>query len=210
MMQSISSSSFLLVSVVAYILAWRSETPPNLDEPRVKIMPGFPRDGDLPKPLARTIPPFVVTLPILVQTVSYYNYHFQNGNSVAVEDIIFLEGFWQIGGFLMIVLSHILMQYVRSHCGRFYTFDRSIKKCHHLVTTGPYQYVQNPGYTSMIGTTLGIWMFTKGHWINIVPTIIISIVLSGIPIEERMLRDEFGKEYDEFQATRNRFFPGIF
>lgn len=194
---------FLALSLSSIVMAWLSESPPNLSEPRIKIMPGFPRDGDLPKPLAAVLPPFVVTLPI---TVQLYHYFVLRAVDRFERDMDFVH---QLVGWIIVFLSHLLMRSVRRHCGRFYTFDRSIKQKHELITTGPYSYVQNPGYLSMIGTTAGIWLFTNFSYVNVLPTIVICTVLTGIPTEERMLREEFGREYDDFQKTRYRLIPLI-
>ena len=186
---------FAFYCFLSFALAWSSETPPNLDEKRVKIMPGFPRDGDLPKPIAKVLPPFVVTLPILLA--------FLKDRSKSMQT-------YQYMGFVLIASSHILMRWVQRHCGRFYTFDRSIKTQHKLITSGPYRYCQNPGYVSLVGTALGVALFTNFSWINLLPAFIAATVLSGIPTEERMLREEFEESYAEFQRSRARFIPFVF
>jgi protein-S-isoprenylcysteine O-methyltransferase Ste14 len=106
--------------------------------------------------------------------------------------------------------AHLLMQWAQLHCGRFYTFDRSIKEQHKLVTSGPYHYVQHPGYLSFLGTVVGVDIFTEFALINLYPAIMFFIVTSGIPVEEKMLQSEFGAEYTNYQKDRARILPGIF
>jgi len=190
-------SIFTLTCMAAFGWAWLTETPNNLDEPRVKRMPGFAPDGSMTKPMAKIFPPMIVTLPILI---------FYQGNRQQQRVL----GQTQIIGLVMIFMAHVLMRWVQAHAGRFYTFDRSIKIKHELVTTGPYQYVQNLGYLAMLTTCMGVCIFTEFAWTNLLPLCVISIVLSDLPLEEKMLKDHFGKQYENFQSTRPRLLPGVY
>ena len=189
-------SLFSALTLASISLAFLTESPPNLDEPRVKIMPGFPRDGDLLKPIARILPPLTVISPLLA-----YGYFIDSSKGIEIGHII---------GFVFILLAHILMRFVQAHCGRYYTFDRSIKREHNLIMTGPYKYCQNPGYVAMMMTVTGVAIYSELSYVNIFPIFIICCVLSGVPIEEKMLREEFGQEYENFFNTRKRFIPGVF
>ena len=112
-----------------------------------------------------------------------------------------------------------------------YTFDLAIRKNHSLTTHGPYGIVRHPGYTAMVIQYIGVmlWHTSPGSWVlesNILTWpfvsiyllvlaiyelgILASLLVWRIPSEDKILRDRFGKEWDEY-ARRVPYvlFPGI-
>ena len=112
-------------------------------------------------------------------------------------------------GFLFVLTGHLLMHWVQANAGRFYTFDRSMKKSHTLVTTGPYRYVRHPGYLSFALTVAGVLLASHFSIVNVLPIGTFAMVMRGIPSEEKMLAEAFGEEYARFCETRSRVIPGV-
>ena len=116
--------------------------------------------------------------------------------------------------------------------GRLFTFEVSIRKGHKLVTTGPYAIVRHPSYISAVLALDGalLCLTCRGSWIYECvgipaglfgnPIVILSWIVSGVvgtlvlvsrvAKEDRMLRETFGEEWDEW-ATRvpYRLIPGL-
>lgn len=70
---------------------------------------------------------------------------------------------------------------------------------HKLVTQGPYSIVRNPIYTGMFGMLLASGLAVS-HWIGLVLAIVVFAIgtLIRVRSEERLLREMFGSEFDEY------------
>lgn len=76
----------------------------------------------------------------------------------------------------------------------------------YLLTEGLYQYSRNPIYLGMILTLVGLWMFLG----NLAPVLVIPIFAliiqeRFIKIEEQMLEEKFGTQYQEYQQKVRRW-----
>ena len=182
------------LGVVQCVVSWILETPINYDEPVVKE-PG-PFAHLMPKPVALVVPPLLVCAPLLAWLVQ--NIHATRGPM------------WNEAAATVILLATAVLVYaLRRACGRFYSFDRSIKREHRLVTTGPYALLAHPGYTSLMLIAFSNALFTLFSPFNLISLAAVIGVLSGVPMEERMMTEEFGEEYRKFLASRKRFIPFV-
>ena len=79
---------------------------------------------------------------------------------------------------------------------------------HKLVTQGPYSIVRNPIYTGMFGMLLATGLAVS-HWIGLVLAIIVFAIGTFIRVrsEERLLREMFGSEFDEYARTVRAVIP---
>lgn len=114
--------------------------------------------------------------------------------------------------------------------GKNFTFV--LKKPDRLTTTGVYRYVQHPSYTGLVTLLLsnaalllrpdgalsswlprGLYLaFRKWQWGLV--SAAVAILVTGMSVrvreEERMLRAEFGEEWERWHAKTARFIPYIF
>jgi len=138
--------------------------------------------------------------------------------------------------FMAGVITTIIGALFRRSCyralGRLFTFEVSIRKDHKLVTTGPYAIVRHPSYISAVLALDGaLFCLTgPGSWIYECigfptslfsnPVVVLCWIASGIVgtrvlysrvvKEDRMLREKFGKEWDEWAArVPYRLIPGL-
>jgi protein-S-isoprenylcysteine O-methyltransferase Ste14 len=90
--------------------------------------------------------------------------------------------------------------------GKQWSLQARLVEGHKLVTSGVYQIVRHPIYTAMLGMMLSTGI-AFSHWIGIIAAFVIFMIGTRIrtTIEEQLLRDAFG---DEFEAWRRRV-PGI-
>jgi protein-S-isoprenylcysteine O-methyltransferase len=82
---------------------------------------------------------------------------------------------------------------------------------HKLITVGPYAYIRNPIYTGMFGMLIATGLATE-HWI----ALLIAIVVFGaglvirVRVEEKLLRDQFGAEFEGYAKRVPAVIPGIY
>jgi len=94
--------------------------------------------------------------------------------------------------------------------GRTRTRNVGAKK---LSTEGPFAYVRNPLYLGNIKIYAGIALFAGGPWV--LPLFIIAFLYFSvqygliISLEEKILKNIFGKQYEEYCSNVPRLFPRL-
>lgn len=105
-----------------------------------------------------------------------------------------------------------LWYFRRSHAdlGANWSVTLEIRENHGLVTTGAYSRVRHPMYAALLLYAVGQVLLVP-NWIA-GPACLISIsllVALRIGPEERIMLDEFGDAYKDYQARAKRLVPGI-
>jgi protein-S-isoprenylcysteine O-methyltransferase Ste14 len=81
---------------------------------------------------------------------------------------------------------------------------------HQLVTTGPFARIRHPIYTALFAFMLAMAL-AFGHWRGLILGVPLYWLGTWIRIrqEERLLRAQFGADYDAYAARVKRFVPGV-
>ena len=132
---------------------------------------------------------------------------------------------------ILVVLGAAIRYWCFREMGRNFTFHVTLLKNHKLVTTGPYGVVRHPSYTGGVLMAIGkvIWYTARGSWLResmiyqmklswlFIAPVMLSIsqcfvnIPRRIPVEDEMLKREFGKEWDEWaKAVPYRLFPWVY
>lgn len=86
----------------------------------------------------------------------------------------------------------------------------AIQAEHKLETHGIYGFVRNPSYLGMLVTAVG-WALAFRSLVGVLLSLCLLIPLvPRIRSEERLLREHFGKEYDDYFARTWRLVPWIY
>jgi protein-S-isoprenylcysteine O-methyltransferase Ste14 len=94
--------------------------------------------------------------------------------------------------------------------GRRFSGLVAIQPGHTLVTSGAYGLIRHPSYLGLLVNSLG-WALTFRSAVGVLLTaLIIPPLLARIRAEERLLRTQFGDEYDAYCAGTARLIPGIY
>jgi protein-S-isoprenylcysteine O-methyltransferase Ste14 len=94
--------------------------------------------------------------------------------------------------------------------GRRFSGLVAIQPGHTLVTNGVYGFIRHPSYLGLLVNSLG-WGLTFRSAVGVLLTaLIIPPLLARIRAEERLLRTQFGDEYDAYCARTARLMPGIY
>ena len=95
--------------------------------------------------------------------------------------------------------------------GKQWAMRARLVEGHQLITAGPYSYIRNPIYTGMLGMLIATGLATE-HWIALliaIPIFWIGLVIR-IRTEEKLLRAQFGPEFEEYAKRVAAVIPGIY
>ena len=92
--------------------------------------------------------------------------------------------------------------------GRQWSLAARVVEGHKLVTEGPYSIVRNPIYTGMFGMLLATGLAVS-HWIGLALAVVMFAIGTFIRVhsEERLLREMFGIEFDEYARRVRAVIP---
>jgi protein-S-isoprenylcysteine O-methyltransferase Ste14 len=94
--------------------------------------------------------------------------------------------------------------------GRRFSGLVAIQPGHSLATTGVYGVIRHPSYLGLLVNSLG-WGLAFRSWIGVLLTaLLIPPLLARIRAEERLLRTQFGAEYEAYCARTSRLIPGLY
>jgi len=134
-----------------------------------------------------------------------------------------------VSGTLVTTLASLLRLSSFGSLGRYFTYQLAILPSHKLVTTGPYAYIRHPSYVALPfavfgwtlsstsqGTVLREW-FGELNTDGVVLSAMIGILYVSwqlakrAEVEDRVLKEEFGKEWEEWaRVVKCRFIPGLY
>ena len=100
----------------------------------------------------------------------------------------------------------------RSHAdlGTNWSISLEVREGHRLVTGGIYRRIRHPMYLGLLLHSAGLaaavpnWIAGPSYLATFVPLLALRL-----RPEERMMREEFGAEYETYAARTNRLLPGI-
>jgi len=86
----------------------------------------------------------------------------------------------------------------------------AIQPGHTLVTSGVFGVIRNPSYLGLLINSLG-WALAFRSGVGVLLTaVLIPPLVARIRAEERLLRAQFGAEYDAYCARTWRLLPGLY
>ncbi len=94
--------------------------------------------------------------------------------------------------------------------GRSYSSTLVIRKDHKLIQHGIYRHVRHPIYFGTILVFLGIPLILASPYGFATMALVIPLFLNRIRIEEKLLIEEFGAEYERYKETSKKLIPYLF
>ena len=113
-------------------------------------------------------------------------------------------------GVALICLGMAIRQWAVDTLGRFFTFKLTVRGDQRVVDSGPYRVVRHPSYSGLLVSGIGTAV-ALGNWVSL-GVIVVPAVLAlarRIQVEEGMLRQGLGPDYDRYAASRKRLVPGV-
>jgi len=105
-----------------------------------------------------------------------------------------------------------LWNFHRSHVdlGGFWSITPEVREKHRLVTEGVYRWIRHPMYLGLclysLGQALVVPNWVAGPSYGFVFSLLFALRIGCA--EDRMMREEFPREYDAYAARTKRLIPG--
>jgi protein-S-isoprenylcysteine O-methyltransferase Ste14 len=115
------------------------------------------------------------------------------------------------GGVALYAVGLYLFRRSHQDLGTNWSITLEIRERHRLVTDGIYRRIRHPMYLSLIVFSLGQALAVP-NWL-VGPSYLAGIgLLCALRLgpEERMMREEFGAEYEAYARRTARLLPGVF
>lgn len=92
--------------------------------------------------------------------------------------------------------------------GRYLRVDAALDTEHELIRSGPYRFIRNPVYTSMLCVDIATALLITPIWLFLIA---LAVFLTGTTIrihaEERLLAARFGPQFAEYRRSVARLIP---
>lgn len=114
-------------------------------------------------------------------------------------------------GMPLIGIGFIIRVYSILTLKQFFTYSVAQVENHEIIQTGLYKYIRHPGYLGQLIIFLGI-SISISNWCSILAMMlpITLAYLYRIKVEERLMLDQFGENYSDYQHRTKRLLPMIY
>jgi len=109
---------------------------------------------------------------------------------------------------LVVLASLIFVTAAVRALGKQWSLQARVLEHHELIRRGPYRIVRHPIYTGMFGMLIASTL-AHGHWLGLVIASLVYYLgtVMRIRSEEKLLREQFGSEYEEYAREVPAFIP---
>ncbi len=131
--------------------------------------------------------------------------------SMKVQLKIINSDYLRISGTLIILLGMLIRFVAIRTLGKFFTVNLNVRSDHKVIQHGFYKYLRHPAYTGSLLSFLGFGL-SFNNWLSLL-IVFVPVFLSmayRISIEEKLLLETFGKEYEDYCIKTKRLLPFIF
>lgn len=127
-----------------------------------------------------------------------------------VTQLNFINQVWlQRFGIVICVVMIFGIIWVGVHLGRQVSGSLEIKEGHALITSGPYKYIRHPMYLVYILFNFGLFLICLNLVLLGIILLGLITVVSRMRVEEEMMIEQFGDEYQEYMKHTGRLFPRL-
>jgi protein-S-isoprenylcysteine O-methyltransferase Ste14 len=113
-------------------------------------------------------------------------------------------------GVVCLVLGLWLFQRSHADLGTNWSLTLVVREQHQLITQGVYRWVRHPMYSSLLVYAAGLALVVPNWFVGPSYTVAMLLLIAlRLGPEERMMREEFGKDYEAYAATTKRLIPGV-
>lgn len=114
-------------------------------------------------------------------------------------------------GLLLFVISCFIIAIGRIQLGRFASGNLIIQENHKLITIGIYGVIRNPIYFGSLLGVIGFALILRSYFVVSILFILYFLVFNyRIKREEKLLLDEFGKDFEEYMSKTKKIIPYLY
>jgi protein-S-isoprenylcysteine O-methyltransferase Ste14 len=115
-----------------------------------------------------------------------------------------------LAGAVCLVLGLWLFRRSHADLGTNWSITLEVREKHQLVTHGVYRWVRHPMYLALVIYSAGQALVIP-NWLAAPSYAVAMVLLFALRMgpEERMMLEEFGKDYEAYTATTKRLIPGV-
>jgi protein-S-isoprenylcysteine O-methyltransferase Ste14 len=112
-------------------------------------------------------------------------------------------------GLALVVGGLAFSAWARVYIGRNWSASVTLKRDHELVRSGPYRWVRNPIYTGILVALAGSAL-ARGRWGGLLALVIaFGSFWYKARLEERVMHDAFGAEYEAYRREVKALIPFV-
>ncbi len=151
---------------------------------------------------SRFLPAWILCVIVGVLIVQWIPRHFWT--------LLTLVSPWfQIAGAACLIVFTAFTLWARWSLGTMWSSSPEIKIDHQLRIDGPYRITRHPIYTGILGMLLGTLLISgAGVWILYFTIMVVALAIK-ISSEERLLKETFGEQYDQYRQRVPQLIPGL-
>jgi len=153
---------------------------------------------------------FVLLIAGLLATVLDPTGLARSGGTISLESLSSINIILLVVGLVMmiagLIIRFIAMKALRSN----FSGLLRIREGHTLVTAGIYHWVRHPAYLGAILLFLGFPVTLSSVIGFLVMLLLVPYLLHRITLEEKMLVDHFGAEYQEYMERSKKLIPFVY
>lgn len=113
-------------------------------------------------------------------------------------------------GLALFCAGHAMMIWSQAVLGRQFSTEVTIQPGHRLITAGPYRWLRHPRYLGIAAFMVGAALLFRSGVGLALAAAVVAVLLWRIPDEERLMRSEFGAEWDAYAGRTWRVLPYVF
>jgi protein-S-isoprenylcysteine O-methyltransferase Ste14 len=109
------------------------------------------------------------------------------------------------------IISVVTVMTAVKTLGKEWSITARVVAGHKLATEGPYRFVRHPIYTGMLGMLIGTGIAVS-YWPSVLVAMALFLIGTSIRIriEERLLRETFGSEFETYARSVPALVPGLY
>ena len=114
-------------------------------------------------------------------------------------------------GSILIICGMIIRFVAIRTLGTFFTVNLALHDNHRLINAGLYKYIRHPSYSGSLLSFLGFGL-SLNNWLSLIIIFVPIMItfINRINIEEKLLQQQFGSEYEEYKKKTKRLIPWIY
>ncbi len=113
-------------------------------------------------------------------------------------------------GLALVVVGFALITWTTVGLGRQYSVYITLQQDHKLITSGSYRYIRHPRYLGVMIVALGLALLFRS-WIALAALpFLLALLIFRLKDEEKLLREEFGPQWEEYISHSWRLVPFVY